>query len=107
MKSSATFTSKNINSIEIMEYCGGDQAWQMIDMGHETTFKSVTGGIFQFGFSDAILQMWAGFLYELLNGKPKSRFSGCVTPEEAALSHRLFTASLKSHTEHSTVSLAE
>jgi predicted dehydrogenase len=74
-------------------------------MGHETTFKSVTGGIFEFGFSDAILQMWAGFLYELKHGTPKTKFSGCVTPEEAALSHRLFTASLESHRERSTVAV--
>ena len=28
-----------------------------IDMGRETALKSITGGIFEFGFSDAILQM--------------------------------------------------
>jgi len=105
MKRSVKFSTKNINRIEILEYDGGEQAWQVIDMGHETTFKSVTGGIFEFGFSDAILQMWAGFLYELKHGKPKTKFSGCVTPEEAALSHRLFTASLESHKERSTVTV--
>jgi predicted dehydrogenase len=106
MKKSARFSSKNTNTIEIMDYTdGGEQAWQQIDMGHEVTFKSITGGIFEFGFSDSILQMWASFVYELENGKPMRKFAGCVTPEEAALSHRLFTAALESQASGTTVSL--
>ncbi len=93
---SARWSSKQINTLEVMQYTGGEQAWQVIDMGHEMAFKSITGGIFEAGFSDSILQMWAAFLYELEHGNPPSRFSGCVTPEEAALSHRLFTAALTS-----------
>ena len=65
----------------------------------------MTGGIFQFGFTDSILQMWAAFLYELHHGQPIRRFAGCVTPEEALLSHRLFTAALNSHRTRSVVSL--
>jgi len=84
---------------------GGEQAWQHIDMGHKTAFKSITGGIFEFGFSDAILQMWGAFLYELKHSEPKSAFSGCVTPEETALSHRLFAASLESHKNKTTVAV--
>ncbi|TFG60854.1 MAG: Gfo/Idh/MocA family oxidoreductase [Spirochaetales bacterium] len=106
MKASVRFNTKNINHIEIMEYVpGGDQAWQHIDMGHETAFKSVTGGIFEFGFSDAILQMWAAFLYEIKHGRPEKHFTGCVTPEEAALSHRLFTAALESQKTGKTVTV--
>ena len=51
MKCPAKFSTKNINRIGILEYDGGEQAWQCIDMGHETTFKSVTGGIFEFGLA--------------------------------------------------------
>ena len=58
--------------------------------------RAITGRIFEFGFSDAILQMWAAFLYELENGIVPKKFAGAATPEEAALSHRLFTASLES-----------
>jgi len=65
-------------------------------MGHETTLASVTGGIFEPGFSDVILQMWAAFLYELEHGRPIKKFAGCVTPDEVAISHRLFTAALQS-----------
>ena len=96
-RGSARWTSKQINTLEIMAYDGGEQAWQVIDMGHEVAHKSITGGIFEMGFSDSILQMWAAFLYELEHGEPRSRFAGCVTPEEVAYSHRLFTAALRSH----------
>lgn len=102
-QTSVRFSSKNTNTLEVMEYTGGEQVWQKIDMGHETAFKSITGGIFEFGFSDAILQMWAAFLYELEHDTPLKKFAGCVTPEEVAYSHRLFTAALESHYNTSTV----
>ena len=104
-KASARFSTKNPKLLQIMEYRGAEQVWQHIDMGHETAFKSITGGIFEFGFSDSILQMWAAFIYEMTEGKPLRKFAGCVTPEETALSHRLFTAALESQTEHSVVTV--
>ncbi len=106
-KTSARWSSKQINTLEILEYTGGQQAWQVIDMGHEMAYKSITGGIFEAGFSDSILQMWAGFLHELHHGKPISLFAGCVTVDEVALSHTLFTAALESQKTTSTVGLAE
>lgn len=102
-KTSVRWSSKQINTLEVLEYTGGEQAWQVIDMGHEMAYKSLTGGIFEAGFSDSILQMWAAFLYELEHGKPPSKFSGCVTPDEVALSHRLFTAALESEKKKSTI----
>ncbi len=106
MRKSARYSSKNTNSIGILDYSGGgEQVWQQIDMGHETAFKSITGSIFEFGFSDSILQMWAGFLYELEHGAPLRKFAGCVTPDETAMSHRLFTAALESQRERSVVSV--
>ena len=108
MKKSARYSSKNTNSIEILDFSvGGEQAWRQIDMGHETAFKTITGSIFEFGFSDCILQMWAAFLYEFEHGQPLKKFAGCVTPEETALSHKLFTAALKSHREKTTANLEE
>lgn len=106
MRKSARYSSKNTNLIQIMDATAGkDQAWQQIDMGHETSFKSVTGGIFEFGFSDSILQMWAAYLYELAHGEPLGKFAGCVTPEETALSHKLFTAALESHNHRKVVNI--
>jgi len=104
-KTSVRWSSKDINSIEVLAYTGGEQAWQKIDMGHEMTFESITGGIFEAGFSDSILQMWAAFLHELKHGKPPKKFASCVTPQEVALSHRLFTAALESQKNSSVVNV--
>lgn len=103
MKACARWSSKNARLLELLEYTGGkDQAWQQIDMGWESTYAAITGGIFEFGFCDALQQMWAAYLTELVHGEAKSTFAGCVTPEEVAYSHRLFTAALKSHAEGTT-----
>ena len=105
MKGCAKWSSKNPRLLELLEYTGGEQAVQRIDTGYEPAFKTITGGIFEFGFTDSILQMWASFVTEIAGGKPKGRFVSCVTPEEAALSHRLFTAALESWKNGTTVAL--
>lgn len=97
MKACARWSSSNPRRLEVLEYTGGEQSWRHIDTGWEAAFPGITGGIFEFGFTDAVQQLWAAFLYELTEGKPKSRFAACVTPDEVAFSHRLFTAALKSH----------
>jgi predicted dehydrogenase len=97
MKGCGRWSSKKPRTLEILEYSGGDQAWQQIDMGASVAYGGITGGIFEIGFSDTIQQMWAAFIYELIEKKPKSHFAGCVTPEEVAFSHRLLTAALNSH----------
>ncbi len=104
-RTSVRFSTKNSKCLEILQYEGREQNWSRIDMGMETAYPTITGGIFEFGFSDAVQQMWAAFLYELHNGRPISKFAGCVTPEEVALSHRLFTAALQSHQTAATVAL--
>jgi predicted dehydrogenase len=102
---SARWTSVKADILEVMEYSGGEQVWGQIQTGHETAFKSITGPIFQFGFSDAILQMWAAFLYELAHGRPLKKFAGCASLDEVALSHRLFTAALQSQRSQSVASV--
>ena len=104
-KASAHFSTRNPRRLELFEYRGGEQSWQQVDMGQETAFKTITGSIFEFGFSDAILQMWAAFVYELATGHRRKPFAGCVTPEETALSHELLTAALKSHRQAQVVKL--
>ncbi|MDD2707937.1 MAG: Gfo/Idh/MocA family oxidoreductase [Verrucomicrobiae bacterium] len=101
-KASARFSTKNPKCLELLEYKGGEQAWQHLDMSYESAFKTITGDIFEFGFSDAILQMMASFFHEAANGKPIKPCAGCVTPEETAWSHRLFTAALRSQKNAST-----
>jgi predicted dehydrogenase len=105
-KACARFSTQNPKLLEVLEYDGRSQEWRRIDMGQETAFATVTGGIFEFGFSDAILQMWAAYLHELTTGRPAAKFAGCVTPEETAWSHDLFTAALESNEKGSTVTLA-
>ncbi len=102
-RTSVSYSTKNPKRLRILEYNGSEQIWGQLAMGHETAFPAVTGGIFEFGFSDAILQMWAAFLHELERSRPINKFAGCATPEETALSHRLFTAALESHQNATTV----
>lgn len=105
-KAGARFTTKNARRLEVFENQKGvGQTWHQIDMGYQTAFPTITGGIFEFGFCDAIQQMWASFIYELAHGKPINRFVGCVTPRETQLSHRLFTAALESHKTNNTVAV--
>jgi predicted dehydrogenase len=92
-KFSIRFSSRNMKSLQFMEYSGGAQTWQDENLGYETIYKTITGSIFEFGFSDMILQMWAAFMDELVHGKVPY---GCVRPEEALASHQVFTAALES-----------
>jgi predicted dehydrogenase len=80
-----------------------DQAWYRVDLGSQSVFPTITGAIFETGFNDCFQQMWASFLAER-EGILGDRF-GCVTPEEAVLSHRLFSAALESQKSKSVVAL--
>ncbi len=105
-RASARWSSANPRLLEVMHYTpGGEQTWEQVQTGYEPAFKAITGAIFEFGFSDSILQMWAAFLHELVHGRPIKKFAGCVTPEETALSHQLFTAALESQRRAATVAI--
>jgi predicted dehydrogenase len=82
---------------------GKEQLWQKTDLGFNGPFPTITGGIFEPGFPDCFLQMWAAYIAERA-GKLDGRF-GCVTPEEAVRSHELFEAALKSQETKNSVSL--
>lgn len=99
----ACFSTKTPKTLWTFRREGGDQQWQRTDLGFQSVFPTITGGIFESGFPDCFQQMWAAFLAErhgVLNG----RF-GCVTPEEAVLSHDLFEAALRSHDEKRAVEI--
>jgi predicted dehydrogenase len=104
---SIAYTSKLPKTLRFMDYePGAPQAWQVLDLGSVSAYPAITGAIFEFGFSDAILQMWAAFLDELAHGRDGMRQPfHCATPEEVAATHRLFTAALESHRDRSVVSL--
>lgn len=94
MKGSAFFTTKSPRQWQFMQYQpGGAQCWQVEDLGYQSLFPTITGGIFEFGFTDAIQQMWAAFVDELSGGDAKG-FS-CATPQEAADHHAVLTAALQ------------
>jgi predicted dehydrogenase len=82
---------------------GNEQFWQKTDLGFNGPFPTITGGIFEPGFPDCFLQMWAAYIAERA-GKLDGRF-GCVTPEEAVRSHELFEAALKSQETKNSITL--
>ncbi|MCC6425595.1 MAG: Gfo/Idh/MocA family oxidoreductase [Phycisphaerales bacterium] len=95
---SARFSTRFPRTLELLPYeRGKPQAWHVQDLGYESAYPAITGGIFEFGFPDAIQQMWAAFCDELANGPSgmKQPFR-CVTPRETELSHLLFDAALRS-----------
>jgi predicted dehydrogenase len=104
-RASARFSTRNPKRLELLRYTGGEQVWGAVETGFDTAFPTITGAIFEFGAPDAILQMWAAFLDELGRGRTRQRFAGCATPEESALSHRLFTAALASQRQATVVTL--
>jgi len=104
-KASVRFNLRNPRLLETLHYDGSEQVWKQVQMGMDTAYPQITGGIFEFGFTDAIQQMWAAFICELETGKIPSNFAGCVRPDEVAISHKLFTAALRSQKENATVSI--
>jgi len=98
LDASAKFTTDDPNAFTYLETKGKEQAWARMVVGQKTMIPSITGGIFEFGFSDGILQMWGSYLDEL-DGREVA-FS-CFRPEETRLSHALHTAALASHKNRS------
>ncbi|MBN9031497.1 MAG: oxidoreductase [Rhizobiales bacterium 63-7] len=103
MQKSAFFTTKSPRQWQWMDYTGGIQAWQTEDLGYGSLFPAITGKIFEFGFADAIQQMWAAYLDELAGGNANGFH--CATPEEAAAHHAVLTAALQSGRENRVVTV--
>lgn len=104
-RASARFSTRHPRTLETLSYeRGKPQAWLREDIGYQSAYSSITGGIFEFGFTDAIQQMWAAFCDEVAGGTSgmKQPFT-CATPSEAESSHRLFDAALASHRNHAVV----
>ena len=100
---SAEFSTKRPKTLRTLPYISGQpQAWHETDLGYEGAYTAITGHIFEFGFTDSILQMWAAFCDEAVGNTPKFQ---CATPQEVAISHALFTAALESQRNGSTVKL--
>lgn len=78
-----------------------EQIWEQTDLGFQMPHPVITGGIFEPGFPDLLMQMWAAFLSERA-GKLDGRF-GCATVDEAVMSHRIWAAALASQANNSIV----
>jgi len=81
-----------------------EQWWEKTDLGFQMPFATITGGIFEPGFPDILMQMWASFLAERA-GVLDQRF-GCATPDEAVAQHDIWAAALASQRDQATVKLA-
>jgi predicted dehydrogenase len=99
LKASAKFSTRDPKSFYYLSSGEKEQPWCRLDLGYASAVPTITGGIFEFGFSDAILQMWAAFLLELEKGTPP--VFGCFTPEETRISHAVLTAALESQKKKS------
>lgn len=94
------FSTKNpkavyVFSTEDVPGIGREQVWKQLDSGSQSAWPTVTGPNFEFGFSDAILQMWAVFLAEYC-AELGDRF-GTVRPAEALLAHEIHAAAITAH----------
>jgi predicted dehydrogenase len=102
-KNSAEFSTKFPKTLRTMPFSSGQsQAWHELDTGYDPPYATISGGIFEFGLTDSILQMWAAFCDEASGNTPKFQ---CATPQEAAASHKLFTAALESQKTGNTIAL--
>jgi predicted dehydrogenase len=105
-KRSVEYSTKNPKELRWMDYApDGPQTWQVMDIEYKSAYPTITGHIFEFGFPDSMLQMWAAFCDELVNKDKMRQPFHCATPAEAGLSHRVFTAALESHRTGKTITL--
>jgi hypothetical protein len=75
------------------------RSWPKQLMVFRSVWPTFTGAIFEFGFPDALSQMWAAFLAER-DGVLGTRF-GTATVREAVDAHKVFSAALASNTSNS------
>lgn len=104
---SARYSTKYPKTLQTMLYeNGGKQEWRSEDLGYTSVFDTITGRIFEFGFTDAMLQMWASFVEELANPGFNKDF-GCIRPQETLIQHQILTAALESGKTKGTVELSD
>jgi predicted dehydrogenase len=92
---SARFSTHQPKAFDYLVTSGKEQGWTRIDIGSQSAIPSITGGIFEFGFSDAFQQMVGAFVHDMSNYPVSHPFRN-ILPEETAWSHQLFTAALES-----------
>jgi len=93
---SAKFTTHNPKAFYYLETSGKEQGWTRVDIGPKSAIPTITGGIFEFGFSDAFQQMIGAYMNEFKTD-PETHPFRLGTPEETKISHLLMTAALDSY----------
>ena len=96
MQGSIRYSTEDANAVYAAEIRGVEQVWTKYEVGYTPVYRTVTGPLGTFGFSDAILQMWAAYLDQWQGNTPKE---SCMTPEEARRCHEILTAALISQRE--------
>lgn len=94
MDGGVRFSTRQPTLLQRFAVRDGEQVWEEIQPGNVSAWPVVSGAIFEFGFGDALLQMWASYLAERA-GALEGHF-GTATPAEALLAHRVFAAALRS-----------
>lgn len=95
MEGGVRFSTRYPTTLQRFVRRDGEQVWEEIQPGNASAWPTISGGIFEFGFSDALMQMWASYLAERA-GALGDRF-GTATPAEALDAHRVFAAALRSN----------
>jgi len=95
-KGSARFSTSDPKALYTLETTGKEQGWTRNEVGSQSFVPTITGSIFETGFSDSIQQMLAAFIYEFREDHKKHPFPN-VLPEETRWSHILLTGALESH----------
>jgi predicted dehydrogenase len=94
-KGSVRFSTHDPKAFYFLETSGNEQGWTRLDIGYQSFLPTLTGGIFEFGFSDAILQMIGAFISDFNNESKPHPFQ-TVFPGETNLSHRIMDAAVRS-----------
>jgi predicted dehydrogenase len=102
---SIKYSTRYPKSLFTMHYESGKaQTWAEESLGYEAVYPAITGGIFEFGFSDSLLQMWAAFCDHLTHGRDDMRGSFyAATPAETHAHHRVLTAALESNRQQQVI----
>lgn len=94
MDGGVRFSTRQPTLLHRFRLDGSEHVWEELQPGNVSSWPVVSGAIFEFGFGDALLQMWASYLAERA-GALGDRF-GTATPAEALDAHRVFDAALRS-----------
>ena len=94
MDGGVRFSTRTPTTLQRFTRRDGEQVWEEVQPGNVSAWPTISGGIFEFGFSDALMQMWASYLAERA-GALGDRF-GTATVGEALAAHRVFDAAVRS-----------